>query len=171
MRPGSLCDPLTMGQKTLRRAAAQHVLTTEERILKPGERKTFRWRPDSAIDSFDCVVVTSPSALPSRAFAVAVTVLDVDNTPIEPAGTPWYYSKTFGTHFQYTPAAEEGHAARLEPWTSSTILESVRFDVVGWPNGGPEIADPIAVGVCPVSTDPRATRSWTLLTPMDGNYA
>lgn len=139
--------------------------------MKPGERRTFRWRPDPPIDAFECVVITSPSELPSRAFAVAVSALDADHTAIAPNGTPWYYSKTFGTYFQYTPATKEGHGARLEPWASDTILESVQFDVVGWPDGGPEIAAPVAVGVCPISADPQAPRSWTLLTPLDGDDA
>lgn len=141
----------------------------EENTLKPGERKTFRWRPDLPIDTFECVVITSPSELPSRAFAVAVSALDADGAVIEPDGVPWHYSKTFGTYFQYTQATEKGRGARLAPWTSETILEWVQLEVVGWSDEGTDIADPIALGVCPVSTNAQAIRSWTLLTPLDGD--
>ena len=137
--------------------------------MKPGDRTSFTWRPDEPVNAFECMLVTAGKAIPTRAFAVAVTASDASGERISPEGSAWFHSDLLDAHCQYAPESEASEASRLKPWTSPTIPDSILIEAVAWPSGGDDIPDVIALGISPVTeeTGTGAPRTWQILHPQE----
>lgn len=123
---------------------------------------TFSWRPESPVTSFVCAVITDQTALPRRAYAVAVSAMDADGESVSPLGSNWPYSSSLKSHYRYTPAASDAGTAMLEPWRSEIYLESVEITVVAWLRDE-ESPDIVAAAFAPLPDTNDAGRSWTIV--------
>ncbi|MFC0675709.1 hypothetical protein [Brachybacterium hainanense] len=138
--------------------------------MKPGERRTFTWLPESPTKAFDCIIALDGEADP-RSFVVTALALDADGVEVPPTSRRWVYSDHFTGYFQYGPLDEPQSTIRLRTWTSDAYVAEIRIEVIAWLKSAPSIPGIRALAVAPSDSSPVDSRTWNVLPTTEGAAA